>query len=61
MVRTFPFALKENAIHLHSKPGDPSTEYNPHRFRLFTDNPRWHRWQGEAVPHLHTEDSKSKA
>jgi hypothetical protein len=55
-----PFALKGNAIHQHSKPGDPSTESNPRRFELPTDNPRRHRWQEEVVPHLHTEDSKSK-
>jgi hypothetical protein len=56
-----PFALKGNAIHWHSKPGDPSTETNPCRFLLPTDNPPRHRRQEEAVPHLHTEDSKSKA
>jgi hypothetical protein len=55
------FALKENAIHRHSKPEDPSTESNPHRFELPTDNPRRHHRQEEGVPHLHTEDSKSKA
>jgi hypothetical protein len=55
------FALKENVIHRHSKPEDPSTESNPHRFRLFIDNPRRHHWQEEAVPHLYTEDSNSKA
>jgi hypothetical protein len=60
-VRTFPFALKGNAIHRHSKPGDPSTESNPRRFELPTGNPRRHHRQEEAVPHLHTEDSKSKA
>jgi hypothetical protein len=56
-----PIALKGNAIHRHSKLEDPSTESNPHRFGLPTDNPRRHRWQEEAAPHLHTEDSKSKA
>jgi hypothetical protein len=56
-----PFSLKGNAIHRHSKPGDPSTESNPRRFELPTDNPRRHCRQEEAVPHLHTEDSKSKA
>jgi hypothetical protein len=54
------FALKENVIHRHSKPEDLGTESNPHRFGLLTDNPHWHRWQEEAVPHLHIEDSKSK-
>jgi hypothetical protein len=53
------FALKENVIHQHFKPEDPSTEFNPHRFGLPTDNPHRHRQQEEAVPHLHTEDSKS--
>jgi hypothetical protein len=55
------FALKENAIHRHYKPEDPSTESNPHRFGFPTDDPRRHRRQEEAVPHLETEDSKSKA
>jgi hypothetical protein len=55
------FALKENAIHRRSKPEDPSTESNPHRFGLPTDNPRRHRRQEESVPHLHTENNKSKA
>ncbi len=55
------FALKENVIHRRSKPEDPSTESNPHRFGLPTDNPRRHHRKEEAVPHLHTEDSKSKA
>jgi hypothetical protein len=54
-------ALKDNVIHRHSKPEDPSTESIPHRFRLPSDNPRRHRQQEEAVPHLHTEDNKSKA
>jgi hypothetical protein len=55
------FALKENAIHRHSKPEDPSTESNPSRFGLPTNNSGRHRRQEEAIPHLHTEDSKSKA
>jgi hypothetical protein len=55
------FTLKENAIHRHTKPVDPSTESNPHRFGLSTDNPHRHCWQEEAAPHLHTEDNKSKA
>jgi hypothetical protein len=55
------FALKENDIHRRSKPEDPSTESNPHRFGLSTDNPHRHRRQEESFPHLHTEDSKSKA
>jgi hypothetical protein len=56
-----PFALKANAIHRHSKPEDPSTESIPHRFGLPADNPHQHHRQEEAVPHLHTEDNKSKA
>jgi hypothetical protein len=36
-------ALKENAIHWHSKPEDPSMESNPHRFGVPTDNARRHR------------------
>jgi hypothetical protein len=55
------FALRENAIHRCSKPEDPSTKSNPHRFGLPTDNPHRHHQQEEAVPHLHTEDNKSKA
>jgi hypothetical protein len=55
------FALKENAIHRHSKPEDPSMESIPHRFVLPTDNPRGHRRQEEAVPHMPTENSVSKA
>jgi hypothetical protein len=55
------FALKENVIHWRSKPEDLSMESNPHRFGLPTDNPRRHHWQEEAVPHLHTENNKSKA
>jgi hypothetical protein len=55
------FALKENVVHQHSKPEDASTEANPHRFGLPTDNPCWHHKQEEAFPHLHTENNKSKA
>jgi hypothetical protein len=55
------FALKENAIHRHSKPEDPSMESNPHRFGLPTNNPHQHRRQEEAAPHLHIEGKKSKA
>jgi hypothetical protein len=56
-----PFALKENVIHRHSKPEDPNTKSIHHWFGLPTDNPRRYRRQEEVVPHLHTEDSKSKA
>jgi hypothetical protein len=55
------FALKENAIHQHSKPEDPFTESNPPRFGLPIDNPRRHRRQEEVAPLLDTEDNKSKA
>jgi hypothetical protein len=55
------FALKENAIHRYSKPEDPSTESNPHRFGLPIDNPHRHHRQVEATPHLRTEDNKRKA
>jgi hypothetical protein len=55
------FVLKKNAIHRRSKPEYPSTESNPHGFELLTDNPRQHHRQEEAVPHLRTQDSKSKA
>jgi hypothetical protein len=59
-VQNIRFALKENAIHRCSKLEGLSTESNPHQFGLRTDNPRRHRQQEEAVPHLHTKDSKSK-
>jgi hypothetical protein len=55
------FALKEKAIHQRSNPVDPSTESNPRRFRLPTENPCRHHRQEEAPPHLHTEYNKSKA
>jgi hypothetical protein len=55
------FAPKENAVHRHSKLEDPSTECNPHRFGLPTDNPRQHHWQEEAAPHLHTENPQEKS
>jgi hypothetical protein len=46
--------VEENVIHRRSKHEDPSTESNPHRFGLPTDNHHWHRQKEEAVPHLHT-------
>jgi hypothetical protein len=52
------FARKENAIHWRSKLEEPSTDFNPHWIGLLTDNPRRHRQQEEAVPHLHIENSK---
>jgi hypothetical protein len=60
-VQDILFALKENAIHQRSKPEGSSTEPNPLWFGLHTDNLHQDRGQEEAVPHLHTEDSKSKA
>jgi hypothetical protein len=51
------FVLKENVIHRHSKPEDPSTKSNPPQFGLRTDNP--HR-QEKVASHLHIEDNKSK-
>jgi hypothetical protein len=60
-VKIFPFALKENIIHRHSKSEDSSTEFIPHRFKLSTNNHHRHRRQEEAIPHLHIEDNKSKA
>jgi hypothetical protein len=59
--QNIPFALKKNDIHQCSKPKDPSTESNPHRFGLTTNNPHRHCRKEEAVPHLHTENSKRKA
>jgi hypothetical protein len=48
------FTLKENIIHRRSKSEDSSTEFNPHQFKLPTDNSRRHRQKEETVPHLHT-------
>jgi hypothetical protein len=55
------FALNKNVIHQCSKPKDPSTEPNPHRFRLLTNNPLRHRRKEEAVPHLHTEKHQEQS
>jgi hypothetical protein len=55
------FARKENVIHWCSKPEDPSTEFNPHRFGLPTDNPHWQRRQEEAAPHLHTKNQQEQS
>jgi hypothetical protein len=55
------FALKENVVHRRSKPEDPSTEPNPHRFGLPTDNPHRHRRQEEAAPHLHTKSQQEQS
>jgi hypothetical protein len=54
------FALKENAIHRCSKPENPNTESNPHRFGLPTDNPRRHRRKEEAVSHMDTEKQQEQ-
>jgi hypothetical protein len=54
------FDLKENVIHRRSKPDDPSTESNPHRFALPTDNPRQNCWKEEAAPHLHTKNQQEQ-
>jgi hypothetical protein len=59
--QTILFALKDNTIHQHSTPEDPSTESNPHRFGLPTGSPHRHRRQEEAALHPHIEDNKSKA
>jgi hypothetical protein len=59
--QNIPFALKENAIHHHSKPKDPSTESNPQWFGLPTDNPHQHRRKEEAVPQLHTEKPQEQS
>jgi hypothetical protein len=61
LVQYILFALEENAIHQCSKPKDPNTVPNPHRFGPPTANLRWHRWKEEEAPHLHTGDNKSKA
>jgi hypothetical protein len=55
------FALKESVIHWHSKPENPSTESNPHRFQLPTDNPCRHCQKEEAAPHLHTENQQEQS
>jgi hypothetical protein len=55
------FALKENVVHRHSKPEDPSIESNPYWFELPTDNPHRHCRQEEAVPHLHTENQQEQS
>jgi hypothetical protein len=55
------FALKENAIRRLSKPEDPSTESNPHRFGLLSDNSHRHHWKVEVVPHLHTEKPQEQS
>jgi hypothetical protein len=60
-ISTFSSPLEENAIYQHSKPEDPSTESNPHRFGPPTDNPHRHGRKEEAVPHLYTRDNKIKA
>jgi hypothetical protein len=61
LIQNILFTLEENIIHQRSKPEDPSTVTNPHRFRPPTDNPRRHHQKEEETPHLHTGDNKSKA
>jgi hypothetical protein len=60
LVHNILFALEENAIHQPSKSENPSTVFNPHRFRRPTDIPRQHHQKEEEAPHLHTGDNKSK-
>jgi hypothetical protein len=60
LIQNILFALEDNTIHQRSKPEDPSTMQNPHRFRPPTDNPRRYRWKEEEAPHLHTAYNKSK-
>jgi hypothetical protein len=53
-VQSILFALEENAIHQLSKPENPSTVPNPHRFGPPNDNPRWyHRKQGRSSSPAH--------
>jgi hypothetical protein len=61
LVQNILIALEENAILQHSKPKDPSTVPNPHRFGPPTDNPHWHRRKEEEATHLYIGDNKSKA
>jgi hypothetical protein len=55
------FTLEENDLHQCSKPTDPSTESNPHRFGPPTENHHRHCQKEEEDPHLHTGDNKNKA
>jgi hypothetical protein len=55
------FALKENAIHQHSKPEDPSIESNLHWFGLPTDNPRQHCRKEGVAPHMHIEKQQEQS
>jgi hypothetical protein len=54
------FTLEENAIHQRSKPENPSTVPNPHRFGPPTGTACRHRWKEEKASHLHTGDNRSK-
>jgi hypothetical protein len=38
-----------------------ATESNPHQFGLSANNPHQHHRHVDVVPHLHTEDNKTKA
>jgi hypothetical protein len=59
LVQNTLFSLEENVIHQCSKPEDPSTVPNPHRFGPPTDNPRWHCQKEAEAPHLHIGEKKS--
>jgi hypothetical protein len=61
LVQYILFAQEENAIHQRSKPEDPDTVPNPHRFGSPTGIPHRHRQKEEEAPHLHIGDNKSKA
>jgi hypothetical protein len=60
LIQGILFALEENAIHQHSKPGHPNTVPNPHWFVPPTGIPCRHQRKEEEAPHLHTADNKSK-
>jgi hypothetical protein len=60
LIQYILFTLEENAIHQCSKPKDPNTVSNPHRFGPPTSIPHQHRCKEEEALHLHTGDNKSK-
>jgi hypothetical protein len=60
LIQYIHFALEENIVHQCSKPEDPSTAPNHHRFEPPTGILRRHRQKEEEAPHLHTGDNKSK-
>jgi hypothetical protein len=55
------FVLKESVIHRHSKPEDPRTESNLHRFGLSTENSRAHKRQQEQSLSDYAQQDLSKA